>query len=75
MFLGGNATALLQDGRLAALQEASRTPLAVAVDEEAAAGSSASTSSTATTSPSARQMAASDSPSRSPRSPASVPNS
>ncbi|GAA1395226.1 glycoside hydrolase family 3 N-terminal domain-containing protein [Pseudonocardia kongjuensis] len=34
VFLGGNGTALLQDDRLAALQEASDTALAVAVDEE-----------------------------------------
>ncbi|BBG00273.1 MULTISPECIES: glycoside hydrolase family 3 N-terminal domain-containing protein [Pseudonocardia] len=34
VFLGGNGTALLQDGRMQALQDASPTPLAVAVDEE-----------------------------------------
>ncbi|MEJ8278671.1 glycoside hydrolase family 3 N-terminal domain-containing protein [Pseudonocardia spirodelae] len=34
VFLGGNATALLQQNRLDALQKASPTPLAVAVDEE-----------------------------------------
>ncbi|ANY10166.1 glycoside hydrolase family 3 N-terminal domain-containing protein [Pseudonocardia sp. HH130630-07] len=34
VFLGGNATELLQQDRMQALQDASRTPLAVAVDEE-----------------------------------------
>ncbi|MEQ3554181.1 glycoside hydrolase family 3 N-terminal domain-containing protein [Pseudonocardia nematodicida] len=34
VFLGGNATALLTDGTMQALQDASDTPLAVAVDEE-----------------------------------------
>lgn len=34
VFLGGNATRLLEQDRLQALQDASRTPLAVAVDEE-----------------------------------------
>ncbi|MFP5022734.1 glycoside hydrolase family 3 N-terminal domain-containing protein [Pseudonocardia phyllosphaerae] len=34
VFLGGNETALLQNNRLQALQDASRTPLAVGVDEE-----------------------------------------
>jgi beta-N-acetylhexosaminidase len=34
VFLGGNETALLQDDRMQALQDAARTPLAVAVDEE-----------------------------------------
>lgn len=60
VFLGGNATALLQDGRLAALQEASRTPLAVAVDEEG--GRVQRIDELDGDVPSARQMAASDSP-------------
>ncbi|MEV1294513.1 glycoside hydrolase family 3 N-terminal domain-containing protein [Pseudonocardia sp. NPDC049635] len=34
VFLGGNGTALLQPGRMQALQDASALPLAVAVDEE-----------------------------------------
>lgn len=34
IFLGGNETALLQQGRLAAVQKASPTPLAVGVDDE-----------------------------------------
>lgn len=60
VFLGGNATALLQDGRLAALQKASRTPLAVAVDEEG--GRVQRIDELDGDVPSARQMAASDSP-------------
>ncbi|NMI01782.1 glycoside hydrolase family 3 protein [Pseudonocardia sp. K10HN5] len=34
VFLGGKATALLQNSRLAALQKAARVPVAVAVDDE-----------------------------------------
>lgn len=34
IFLGGNATGLLTDGRLDAVQQAARTPVAVAVDDE-----------------------------------------
>jgi beta-N-acetylhexosaminidase len=60
VFLGGNATALLQDDRLAALQKASRTPLAVAVDEEG--GRVQRIDELDGDVPSARQMAASDSP-------------
>lgn len=60
VFLGGNATALLQDDRLAALQKASRTPLAVAVDEEG--GRVQRIDELDGEVPSARQMAASGSP-------------
>ncbi|WP_374108861.1 glycoside hydrolase family 3 N-terminal domain-containing protein [Pseudonocardia sp. ICBG1293] len=60
VFLGGNDTALLQQDRLAALQTASRTPLAVAVDEEG--GRVQRIDELDGDVPSARQMAASESP-------------
>ncbi|MEU6701520.1 glycoside hydrolase family 3 N-terminal domain-containing protein [Pseudonocardia sp. NPDC046786] len=60
VFLGGNATALLQQGRMQALQEASRTPLAVAVDEEG--GRVQRIDELDGDIPSARQMAASNTP-------------
>ncbi|WP_374107524.1 glycoside hydrolase family 3 N-terminal domain-containing protein [Pseudonocardia sp. ICBG1034] len=60
VFLGGNATALLQGDRLSALQKAARTPLAVAVDEEG--GRVQRIDELDGDVPSARQMAASGSP-------------
>ncbi|MBP2370513.1 glycoside hydrolase family 3 N-terminal domain-containing protein [Pseudonocardia parietis] len=60
VFLGGNATALLRDGRMQALQDASRTPLAVAVDEEG--GRVQRIDELDGDIPSARQMAASSTP-------------
>lgn len=60
VFLGGNETALLQRGRMRALQEVSRTPLAVAVDEEG--GRVQRIDALDGEVPSARRMAASNSP-------------
>ncbi|MBC3190578.1 glycoside hydrolase family 3 protein [Pseudonocardia sp. C8] len=60
VFLGGNATALLQGGRMQALQDASRTPLAVAVDEEG--GRVQRIDALDGDIPSARQMAATKTP-------------
>lgn len=60
VFLGGNATALLRNGRMQDLQDASRTPLAVAVDEEG--GRVQRIDELDGDIPSARQMAASNTP-------------
>lgn len=60
VFLGGNATALLRNDRMQALQDASRTPLAVAVDEEG--GRVQRIDELDGDIPSARQMAASRTP-------------
>lgn len=60
VFLGGNKTALLQNDRMQALQDASRTPLAVAVDEEG--GRVQRIDELDGDIPSARQMAASNTP-------------
>lgn len=60
VFLGGNATALLRNDRMQDLQDASRTPLAVAVDEEG--GRVQRIDELDGDIPSARQMAASNTP-------------